>query len=76
MNIVSVCEFLESIQDKQTALSFIDWLTSEIEDERTLQWLAGKKHRRMEGEWFIIYGSWKKFIAQAMKIYDGNQRNK
>ena len=34
MNIISVCEFLESIQDKQTALSFIDWLTSEIEDDR------------------------------------------
>ena len=46
------------------------------EAERTFHWLAGKKHRRMEGEWFIIYGSWKKFIAQAMKIYDGNQSKK
>lgn len=43
------------------------------EAERTLQWLAGKKFKRMEGEWFIIYGPWKKFISQAMKIYDHNQ---
>lgn len=46
------------------------------EAERTLQSLAGKKHRRMNGEWFVLYGSWKKFIAQAMKIYDGNQASK
>ena len=46
------------------------------EAEQTFQWLAGKKHRSLEGEWFIIYGSWKKFISQAMKSYDGNQRKK
>ena len=44
------------------------------EAERTFHWLAGKKHRRLTGEWFVIYGSWKKFIAQAMKAYDGNSK--
>ena len=34
MNIVSVCEFMESLDDKHTAQSFMDWLTSEIEDDR------------------------------------------
>ena len=46
------------------------------EAERTMHWLARKKHRKLNGEWFIIYGSWKKFISQCMKIYDGNQRVK
>ena len=34
MNINSVCTFLESLEDKHTAQSFMDWLTSEIEDDR------------------------------------------
>ena len=46
------------------------------EAERTFHWLAKKKFRKIRGEWFIIYGSWKKFIGEAMKIYDGNQNAK
>lgn len=43
------------------------------EAERTMQWLAGKKHKRMHGEWFLIYGGFKGFIAGAMKLFDNNQ---
>jgi hypothetical protein len=38
--------------------------------ERVMHSLASKKCRKLNGEWFIIYMSWKKFIAQAMKIHD------
>jgi hypothetical protein len=46
------------------------------EAEQTFQWLAGKKHRRMVGEWFIIYGDWKKFTADALELFDKNQVQK
>ena len=35
--------------------------------ERSIHWIAEKKFRRLEGEWFMIHGSWKKLIEQAMK---------
>ena len=46
------------------------------EAERAFHWLARKMHKGLQGEWFMIYGSWKHFIAKAMKIYDGNQKAK
>ena len=46
------------------------------EMERTMHWLASKRFKRLNGEWFIIYGSWKKFISQCFKIYDKNQEQK
>jgi len=46
------------------------------EAEKTMQRLAGKKHKRMSGEWFTVYGSWSKFIDEAMRLYDQNQKNK
>lgn len=41
--------------------------------ERTFHWLAKKKCQKLKGEWFIIYMPWKKFIAQGLKIHDGNK---
>lgn len=46
------------------------------EAEKTFQWLAGKKHRSLTGEWFMIYGDWKLFIADALALFDKNQCNK
>lgn len=46
------------------------------EAERTFHWLAGKKHRSMAGEWFIIYGGWKGFISDALELFDKNQQQK
>lgn len=39
--------------------------------ERCLHRVGGKRFRRLKGEWFIIYGSWKKLIAQATKMGAG-----
>ncbi|MBL4753744.1 MAG: GIY-YIG nuclease family protein [Flavobacteriales bacterium] len=36
--------------------------------ERCLHRLGSKKHRRLEGEWFLIYGSWKAFIEAGLKM--------
>ena len=44
--------------------------------ERTMHYLASRKHKRLCGEWFFIYGSWKKFISESMKLFDGNQITK
>jgi len=46
------------------------------EMEFTLHNLAGKKHKRLVGEWFMIYGSFKTLIGEAYKIFDGNARAK
>jgi len=46
------------------------------EAEQTFQSLAGKKHRSLQGEWFMIYGDWNKFVAEAMKLFDHNQKIK
>jgi hypothetical protein len=46
------------------------------EAEKTFQWLASKKHQSLMGEWFIVRGSWKKFISECMALFDGNQRSK
>lgn len=46
------------------------------EAEQTFQWLAAKKHRSLEGEWFIVYGNWKKFISEVMELFDHNQNKK
>lgn len=46
------------------------------EAESTMHFLAKKKHQSLEGEWFIIYGDWNKFIAESLKIFDGNQKTK
>lgn len=35
--------------------------------ERTLHWLAERKYRRLAGEWFLIYGSWRGLLEQAIK---------
>lgn len=35
--------------------------------ERTLHKLAHKRFQSLEGEWFIIKGSWKKLLEQALK---------
>lgn len=35
--------------------------------ERTLHWLAEKKYRRISGEWFLICGSWRGLLEQAVK---------
>lgn len=61
--------------DKLKIALTIPFETEELarEAERTMHWLARKKHRKLNGEWFLIYGSWKKFIAECMKIYDKNQ---
>ncbi len=45
------------------------------EAERTFHYLARKKHRRLNGEWFIINGSWKTLIKESMAIFDGNQKS-
>ena len=35
--------------------------------ERILHRIAGKKYRSLEGEWFLIYGSWKSLLDAAYK---------
>lgn len=35
--------------------------------ERTLHWLARKRFQMLRGEWFLIQGSWKKLVEQALK---------
>ena len=35
--------------------------------ERCLHDVGARRFRRLSGEWFIIYGSWKKIISQAQK---------
>jgi hypothetical protein len=46
-----------------------------IEDARTMERimhnLAAKRFKRLEGEWFLIYGSWRKFIKQSFTIFEG-----
>lgn len=44
------------------------------EAERTFHYLARKKHKRLSGEWFMVYGNWKTFIKESMAIFDGNQK--
>ncbi len=39
--------------------------------ERCLHRVCGKRFKRLTGEWFIVYGSWKKLIAQAQKMAYG-----
>ena len=39
--------------------------------ERCLHRVGGKRFKRLEGEWFIVYGSWKKLIEQARKMGAG-----
>lgn len=41
-----------------------------ITAERTMHNLAEKKHQSLLGEWFIIRGSWPKFIEQSLKMCD------
>ena len=36
--------------------------------ERTLHFLARKRFQKLRGEWFLIKGSWKKLIEQALKM--------
>lgn len=36
--------------------------------EKTLHWLAMKRFQRLQGEWFIIRGSWKKLVDQSIKL--------
>jgi len=71
------CKSLQTANPKKLKLCVtlpFDTEKEAREAERTLQSLAGKKYKSLNGEWFIIYGSWKKFIAEGMKIFDGNQR--
>lgn len=35
--------------------------------ERCLHFIASKRFKRLNGEWFIVYGSWKKLVGQAQK---------
>jgi len=35
--------------------------------ERILHRIAGSKYRSLEGEWFLIYGSWKSLLDAAYK---------
>ena len=46
------------------------------EAERTFQWLAKKKHKSLQGEWFLIYGKWSDFIGQVLNLFDHNQQQK
>ena len=46
------------------------------EMEFTLHHLATKKHKRLVGEWFMIYGSFKSLIGDAYKIFDGNAKTR
>ena len=39
--------------------------------EKCMHSLAKSKHKALRGEWFVIYGDWKKFIAQSLKMVDG-----
>jgi len=36
--------------------------------ERCLHNIGKKKYKKLEGEWFLIYGSWKAFIEAGMKM--------
>lgn len=73
------CKSLQTANSRKLKICFslpFDTESMAREAERTFHYLARKKHRHLEGEWFIIRGSWKRFVSQAMKIYDGNQSAK
>ena len=36
--------------------------------EKTLHWLAKRKFQKLNGEWFIINGSWQKLIKDCVKM--------
>ncbi len=36
--------------------------------EKKIHWLATRKCQKLNGEWFIIRGSWKKLIEQSLKM--------
>ena len=36
--------------------------------ERSIHYIAQKRFKRLEGEWFLIQGSWKKLMEQAFKM--------
>ena len=38
--------------------------------ERCMHSLATKKHKSLSGEWFVIYGDWRKFVAESLKMAD------
>jgi len=39
--------------------------------ERIMHDLVAARFKRLSGEWFLIYGSWRKFIKQSFKIFEG-----
>ena len=39
-----------------------------IKLEGCIHFVAGKRFKRLEGEWFFVIGSWKKLIEQAVKM--------
>lgn len=36
--------------------------------ERCFHFIAARRFQKLQGEWFIIRGSWKKLIQQALKM--------
>ena len=49
-----------------------------IKLERSIHWIAQGKFERLEGEWFMVQGSWKKLIKMALKSSrkDGERMSK
>jgi len=46
------------------------------EMEGTMHYLAGRKHRRLMGEWFYINEPCKNFVSKSFTIFDNNQEIK
>lgn len=43
--------------------------------ENCLHRIGRKRFKKLKGEWFIVYGSWKKLIAQSYKMGAGIVRS-